>query len=218
MKKTLIFTVAAARVLAAYSVQANMVVNPKFDTSPGGTPYLVQTSDDNRPFAWVAPLNYAYGDVSIISAGIPNGLFDGNNVAELSSSFARADPAELYQNITVTPNMKYVVSFEAEVEAAPPWQGLLITVLGGSWHYLDIGATGWTQYTYTVTPAESAGLWFDWSDVTPDGLETLYLDDLSVTPVPETGAFITDCWLLAPLVPGMTRILRKCRPASQSRR
>jgi hypothetical protein len=216
MKKTLKFTAASACMFATLSVQADLVTNPGFETTPAGTPYTVPATQSDSAVAWSWPGSSLEGspaslwnNVSIISAGIPDGAYDGENVAELTSSWMSSFGAEIYQNLTVTPNTKCVISFEAEVEATPT-VGVLFLGLGGSEVSLDIGTSGWTQYRYTVTPTDSTGLFFNWNDIYPPAnSQTLYLDDVSVTPAPEPITMLTDAFMLLPLGASAVRQLRK---------
>jgi len=188
MKKTLVLVLAAASacLLAALPAQANFVLNPGFETG-----LLPPWVDGSFTFG-MAPATVVLGHAH-----------SGTYALEFS-----ANTSSVYQYLTLAA-VPTVVDFWAETTGAGTLQVMLDSQLVT---FKSItGATGYTEYNYTVTPtAGSDQLTIQWGYFNGP---ILYLDDVSVTQVPEPTTMIAGALLLLPFGASTLRILRKNRAA-----
>jgi hypothetical protein len=160
MKKTFVLAMVSVCLLAASSAHAqNLVLNPGFETG--------DLTD------WVNV--FANHPVAVVAGNAHSGTY----ALQMAAPPPNGGSSEVYQNLTLAA-VPTVVDFWAETTGAGTFQVFLDSQ---SVTYSQIaGATGYTEYTATVTPTAGVGeLNFEWTSVP----NTLYLDDVSVTQVPE---------------------------------
>jgi hypothetical protein len=195
MKKTLMLAAASACLLTALSTRANLVLNGNFQggTSGGG------------PTDWTVD----FGTVTAVAlAGAPSGY-----AAEMFAKNTTFYTSDFYQNITL-PTVAEDVSFWVYV---PSGGGVLsVNFTDANPDLMDTGiiaGSGWKQYTFIYTPTDptvTPTIEFDWNSA---GGKSAYIDDVSVTPVPEPTTMIAGALLLLPFGASTLRILRKTRKA-----
>jgi len=167
MKKTFLFLLAVTLVclLAASSVHAqNLVLNPGFETG--------DLTD------WVNV--FATHPVAVVTGNAHSGTY----ALQMAAPPPNGGSSEVYQNLTLAA-VPTVVDFWAETTGS----GTLSVILDSQIVTFSsiAGATGYTEYTYTVTPTAGVdALTFEWTSVPGK----LYLDDVSVTQVPEPSTFL----------------------------
>ena len=159
MKKALIFAAVSASMVATAFAQ-NLVLNPGFETG-NLTP-------------WVNA--FATHPVAVVTGNAHSGTY-ALQMAALGST-------EVYQNLTLA-----VVPTVVDFWAKTTGNGTLAVFLDSQVVTFGsiAGATGYTEYTYTVTPTASGQLNIEWTSSIGN---TLYLDDVSVTQVPEPSTFV----------------------------
>jgi hypothetical protein len=191
MKKTVVLAAVSVCLLAASSAhaQTNLVLDGGFET---GSLAL-----------WQAQI-----DTPTVVAG---NAHSGTYALELGQSTSDASVQQTNLTLSAVP---YVVDFWAENTGGHiggfQFTGHLTVSLDGvqvAYFSPSVGTT-YNEYTFTVTPTTSGALSFSWAR--GGGPNPLYLDDVSVTQVPEptTMTIIAGALLLLPL-----RMLRKTRTA-----
>jgi hypothetical protein len=158
MKTILVLAAASVCLLAALPAQAaNLVINGDFETG-SLTPWV-------NAFAPLHP-----------EAVVTGNAHSGTYALQMSGTGS----SEVYQNLTLA-SVPTVVDYWVETAGS----GTLSVFLDSQIVTFSniAGATGYTEYTATVTPTAGVGeLNIEWTS--PIG-NTLYLDDASVTQVPE---------------------------------
>jgi len=190
-KNRLVLAVASACLLAATSVHANLVLNGNFQGGNSG----------GGPTDWTVD----YGTVTaVVLASAPSG--DAAEMFATSSTFYTSD---FYQNITL-PTGAEDVSFWVYV---PSGGGVLsVNFTDANPDLMDTGITagsGWKQYNFIYTPTDptvTPTIEFDWNSA---GGSSAYIDDVSVTPVPEATTMIAGALLVLPFGANALRILRR---------
>jgi hypothetical protein len=188
MKKTLILVAASVCLFAASSAhaQGDLVLNGGFETG------------DLTSWVNVFPTH----PVAVVAGNAHSGTY----ALQMVSPPPNGGSSEVYQNLTLAA-VPTVVDFWAETTGNGTFSVFLDSQLV---RFGSIpGATGYTEYTYTVTPTAGVGeLNFEWTSA-----NTLYLDDVSVTPVPEPTTMMMTTIGGALLLPVTLRMLRKTRTA-----
>jgi len=193
MKKTLLLTAASACVLATSSVQANLLINSGFEASGAG---LIQ----NTPGTGIGWYNILYPTFSNATVDTIGDSHSGSNAAALTplSLGPISIAGSLYQDVVLAPNVTATIDFWAKTSGPGD---LNVSLNDVKVPLLSIASsTGYTEYTYTVTPTSATGsLFFSW-DSNSAGSGTMFLDDvtLSQTPVPEPSTVIAGALLLLP--------------------
>jgi hypothetical protein len=207
MKKTLILAAASACVFASVSVQAalNLVSDPGFEGSELGNPALTGSP-------WINPnYNPPFSLLNNVTIAASN-PHSGNNAAQLTEAMVNgmADSAYLAQSISLTAGSPYAVSFWAMAPISTTGS-LTVTLNGMSATQGPLGISGtgvYTEYSYTVDPMLSSGfLYFIWTGSTTGA--SAYLDDVSVTPVPEPTTMIAGALMLLPFAASTFRPRKK---------
>jgi hypothetical protein len=191
----LIFAAACIPILADPSARATLIVDPGFEQigaaigrgNPIGGGTLGVT------VGWYNP------QTTVANGGVPNDVISTSPVNSGTYSMYMAESSHnagygvypydaiLYQNINVTIDEPYTVSFYADTETGTT--GSLTVTLNGTPVKTGLQPNDalYSEFTYTVTPTSASGvLSFDWS--APDYGQPLWLDDVSVTPIPEPAA------------------------------
>ncbi len=189
MRKTLILTAAAACLATAFSAQANLVMDPNFASSG--------LSD------WTVNI----GTLTSVTSPVYG---TSGTAGKLGVSTASFDTADISQVVLPTGSSE-MLSFYAYVTAG----GVLSVTLDDTL-VIDNGvnATGnWEYFSFLVaspTDTTSDTLDIDWNSA---GKGSLYLDDVSVSAVPEASTVFAGALLLLPLGASTLRVLRKNRTA-----
>lgn len=191
---------------------ANLVVDGDFET-PSLTPSwnisspttvsLADFGQGHGPSAWFAYMT------SLVYDGPPPPNYS---------------PATLSQSIVLQGGVTYSLSFWAHgdyLTTTYPNGGLTVTLDSAPTSYFlpSSSLTGntpadWKEYTTTFTPTGSGNLLFSYQD-TANGLDGgavgrgIYLDDISLTAVPEPGTVIAGILLLLPFGARGLRLLRQ---------
>jgi len=191
MKITSVLVAASVCLLAALPAQANLVINGGFESGS------------------LAPWQAGMDTPTVVAGNAHSGTY----ALVLGQS---TSDASVHQNLTLS-TVPYVVDFWAENTGGHigsfQFTGHLGVFLDGvqvAYFTPSVGTT-YNEYTFTVTPTTSGSLSFSWSR--GGGPNPLYLDDVSVTPVPEPTTIITGALLLPPFGASTLRILRKTRTA-----
>ena len=202
MKKTLVLAVSTACLLAALSARANLIQNGGFE------------SGDLGPW-WVNA--FAPHPVAVVN----HDQHSGDYCLEMLSPPPQGGSSGVYQDVSVAVIPLTLVAAPTTVDfwIKTSGPGLFQAFLDSQVLIPDAtitGATGYTEYTYTVIPEAGVDeLNFNWlSEPAGDGSpHALYLDDVSVTqdltPVPEPTTIIAGALLLLPFGASTLRILRR---------
>jgi hypothetical protein len=212
MKRALIFTTAAACLLAVSSVRAalNLVQDPTFNvsgesglTTVAGAPAgVVQAT--SAPWgnpAYLPP--FILEDDVFINNSNPNPHTGDPDNAELLP--LTSETATIYQAISLTPHIGYTVNFWVATGGA----GTLTVELNGA-SVATIAISGselYTPYSFNATPTSATGvLEFDWTGAV--NKTVLDLDDVGVA-VPEPTTMVAGALMLLPFAASTLRLRKK---------
>jgi len=206
-------TAVAAKLLVAASVcivlampaQGNFLANPGFEDTVTGT--LPLPSSTPLAGIWYSP--YVAGSFPGYAAVVTGSQYSGNQALQVTSPSSVGTGQSVFQElgVSLTPGGQYVLDFWAMTTTpGPAGQGYVRADLGPlPWQSVTVPiASGYSQYTLTLTAPTSGTtrLRINWSPASGP-LCVLYLDDVSLTVVPEPS---TVALLLLPLG---VRFLRK---------
>jgi hypothetical protein len=186
-----------AGLLAATSAQANLVLNGGFQGGTGGT-----------PTDWTLTPVIGGTVTAVTLVGAPSG-----DAAEMFAKSSQYYTSDFYQNITL-PTGPESVSFWVDV---PSGGGTLsVNFSDATPDLMDTGinaGSGWQQYNFIYTPTDptvTPTIEFDWNSASQN---IAYIDNVSVTPVPEPTTMVAGAMLLLPFWMSTLRMLRKSRVA-----
>jgi hypothetical protein len=180
----------AAAIIASPSARAELVVNPGFEADDASSGPVLS------PTGWTATGNAGVDNV------YPN---SGNNDGFIGTG-------SLSQVIATVPGTVYTVSFYAAVtdptlasDGAATFDALFdgIDLIGGPIAAGNLFPGYQPQFIAQVSVLDSSST-LEFDGFTTGGGETFYIDDVSVTPVPEPASLL----LLAPALAGL-RLARR---------
>jgi hypothetical protein len=179
--------------VAASSVQANLVVNPGFEIGVGV-----------GPGSTAPPWTLANAERTAVPADVHTGLFA-----------AQLDPIVSAVTQTIVPPLiggtTYALDFWAKSDGVG---ALTITLDSVGVATIANPPTVWTHYVYAaVTPLTPGDLSFFWSDGVGPAAQRAFIDDVNLVPVPEPTTVIAGALLLLPFAASTLRFMRKTRVA-----
>jgi hypothetical protein len=199
MKKRLALTLAAASacLLAALPAQGNLIVNEGFETG-SLSPWTTIGAGAAGVFSF--PAGIAHTGTYGVSLGAPLSPTPAGGISQTV--------------VGLVAGQTYLLDFWARV-ALGDGNGVSLSVtldgLPASIFSLS-GATGYTEFTATFTPTAAGDLSFLAAN-TGTAATKVYLDDVSLTAVPEPSTMIAGALLLLPFAASTLRKLRKNRTA-----
>lgn len=215
VKSSLPVVCLALMLVPAVSSQANLVPDPSFETLENGTTY-----DGSNPYlgnAWLFNVGNSAGTVTVASRAQ-----EGSNCMEISRTVV-GDPWWNYDvvlstypwynggGIKVTAGNSYNVSFWAKTDSTNTDLKFSVASLNTSASYLNTDwadydlTTTWTKYTYSyIAPANAACAQLSFRG-TFNIVGNVYLDNVSMTAVPEPTSLLTTLSAMVGLVGFVTR-------------
>jgi hypothetical protein len=184
MKRTLALAAASVCLMAALPAQAALVVNGDFETGS------------------LAPWTQSIPNATVVSGQAHSGTY----AAQLAPA---SQAAGIQQSLTLVGGQEYVLDFWAKRTGTG---GLLSVLLDGVPGPLETAfSTTYKEYSWSITPSASGDLIINWNKIGTGG--TMYIDDVSLTAVPEPTTMIAGALLLLPFAGSTLRFIRKNRTA-----